>query len=113
MSGRAACACVHARVRTCAYVCARITLTLICLHPGREYDMVGQCRGRLAVRPKKAHAILFYSQHPDGTVDRASKHGGVRSVWFGVRTRVCACRVGSGMVGYGRVSGCGNGVCGR
>ena len=38
--------------------------------------MVAQCRARLSVRPKKAHAILFYSQHPDGSLDRSSKHGG-------------------------------------
>jgi hypothetical protein len=28
------------------------------------------------VRPKKAHAILFYSQNPSGQHDRNSLHGG-------------------------------------
>jgi hypothetical protein len=28
------------------------------------------------VKPKKAHAILFYSQHPDQTADLSSLHGG-------------------------------------
>ena len=41
-----------------------------------EYKMVAQCRARLSVRPKKAHAVLFYSQHPDGSLDKSSKHGG-------------------------------------
>ena len=41
-----------------------------------EESMVGQCRSKLAVRPTKAHAVLFYSQHPDGGLDASSKHGG-------------------------------------
>lgn len=41
-----------------------------------EETMVGQCRGALAVRPMKAHAVLFYSQFPDGSLDRSSRHGG-------------------------------------
>jgi len=41
-----------------------------------EQDMLGMCRSKLAVRPKKAHAMLFYSQHPDGQLDPLSKHGG-------------------------------------
>lgn len=33
------------------------------LAPGAwEEAMVGQCKSALAVRPKKAHAVLFYSQ---------------------------------------------------
>lgn len=30
----------------------------------------------MAVKPLKAEAVLFYSQHPDGQVDLASLHGG-------------------------------------
>mmetsp|Transcript_21825 Transcript_21825/g.29927 ORF Transcript_21825/g.29927 Transcript_21825/m.29927 type:complete len:506 (-) Transcript_21825:297-1814(-) len=41
-----------------------------------EEKMVGECRHRLAVKPKKGEAILFYSQHPDGRIDGASLHGG-------------------------------------
>ena len=41
-----------------------------------ERDMIAECRSRLAVAPKKAEAILFYSQFPDGMVDRLSIHGG-------------------------------------
>ena len=41
-----------------------------------EGRMVQQCRSKLAVRPTKAHAILFYSQHPDGVHDPSSLHGG-------------------------------------
>lgn len=37
---------------------------------------MGQCRSGLAVRPRKAHAVLFYSQRPDGSLDPMSKHGG-------------------------------------
>lgn len=43
---------------------------------GWERDMVVHCRTRLSVRPKKASAILFYSQHPNGKPDQASLHGG-------------------------------------
>ena len=38
--------------------------------------MVVECRTRLSFKPKRAKAILFYSQHPDGRLDVASKHGG-------------------------------------
>lgn len=30
----------------------------------------------MAVKPLRAEAVLFYSQHPDGRVDHASLHGG-------------------------------------
>ena len=30
----------------------------------------------LSVKPKKAEAVLFYSQLPDGQPDRMSQHGG-------------------------------------
>jgi hypothetical protein len=38
--------------------------------------MVGHCRSKMAVKPLKAEAVLFYSQHPDGRVDLSSLHGG-------------------------------------
>lgn len=41
-----------------------------------QEEMVAQCRSRLAVRPNSARAVLFYSQHPDGSPDKASLHGG-------------------------------------
>ena len=41
-----------------------------------EEKMVGQCIGRLAVKPVKGRAVLFYSQLPDGRVDDMSLHGG-------------------------------------
>ena len=47
------------------------------LEPGSwEEDMVVQCRSKLAIRPKKSRAVLFYSQYPNGTVDGMSLHGG-------------------------------------
>lgn len=42
---------------------------------GWEADMIEQCRGRFAVAPKRGHAILFYSQTPDGALDASSLHG--------------------------------------
>ena len=30
----------------------------------------------MGVRPVKAQAVLFYSQHPNGALDRQSMHGG-------------------------------------
>jgi len=41
-----------------------------------EEKMVANCRTRLAVRPHSSRAVLFYSQHPDGSVDDSSLHGG-------------------------------------
>lgn len=42
------------------------------LTPGSwEEEMTAHCRSRLAVKPKKAAAALFYSQHPDGTEKQA------------------------------------------
>lgn len=40
-----------------------------------EAKMMTQCVGRLAVKPKKARAVLFYSQLADGRVDENSMHG--------------------------------------
>ena len=45
--------------------------------PGTWQDeMVGHCYTKLAVRPRKGDALLFYSQRADGTIDPLSKHGG-------------------------------------
>ncbi|CAK4632096.1 unnamed protein product [Aphanomyces euteiches] len=41
-----------------------------------EHDMVEKCSSRLASYPRKTHAILFYSQKPNGEVDPMSRHGG-------------------------------------
>lgn len=40
-----------------------------------EEDLVTLCRSQLAVRPHSSRAVLFYSQHPNGEVDRSSLHG--------------------------------------
>ena len=36
---------------------------------------MGECINKLAVQPKKARAVLFYSQKEDGSVDERSLHG--------------------------------------
>jgi len=41
-----------------------------------EPGLVDQCYSRLAAAPKKGRAILFYSQHPDGSLDNHAQHGG-------------------------------------
>jgi len=41
-----------------------------------QRTMVADCRSRLKFKPIKAEAILFYSQFPNGVVDRLSIHGG-------------------------------------
>lgn len=41
-----------------------------------EEDMAAKCTSRLAVKPHKSRAVLFYSQHPNGEPDEMSKHGG-------------------------------------
>ena len=41
-----------------------------------QRKMVGKCRSRLALKPRRAEAILFYSQFPDGSPDRLSLHAG-------------------------------------
>ena len=41
-----------------------------------QRKMVADCRTMFTVKPKKAEAILFYSQNPDGTTDKMSIHGG-------------------------------------
>ena len=41
-----------------------------------QRKMVADCRTMFTVKPKKAEAILFYSQHPDGSTDKMSIHGG-------------------------------------
>jgi len=46
------------------------------LQPGSWQEaMMGECINRLAVQPKKARAVLFYSQKEDGMVDEKSLHG--------------------------------------
>jgi prolyl 4-hydroxylase len=40
-----------------------------------EESLAAKCRTRLVVEPKPGRAVLFYSQHPNGTVDKASLHG--------------------------------------
>jgi len=40
-----------------------------------EEDLVATCRSKLAVRPHSSRAVLFYSQHPNGEVDKSSLHG--------------------------------------
>lgn len=41
-----------------------------------EEKMVATCRSRFSLRPHRGRAVLFYSQHPDGSEDKKSKHGG-------------------------------------
>ena len=41
-----------------------------------QRDLVGKCRSQLALKPRKAEAILFYSQTPWGDPDRSSLHAG-------------------------------------
>lgn len=43
---------------------------------GWQHAMVDDCYSKLAVKPKKARAVLYYSQLPDGTLDPLSRHGG-------------------------------------
>jgi hypothetical protein len=37
--------------------------------------MIKECQTKLAVKPRRAHAVIFYSQYPDGVLDRNSLHG--------------------------------------
>jgi prolyl 4-hydroxylase len=41
-----------------------------------EIDMVQKCSTKLASYPRKGHAVLFYSQKPNGELDPMSLHGG-------------------------------------
>jgi hypothetical protein len=41
-----------------------------------EEEMVATCRSKLAVKPYRGRAVLFYSEHPNGKPDQMSKHGG-------------------------------------
>jgi len=53
------------------------TNALDVLTPGSwEETMAANCRSRLAVKPHKSRAVLFYSQLPNGELDNMSKHGG-------------------------------------
>mmetsp|Transcript_4607 Transcript_4607/g.18348 ORF Transcript_4607/g.18348 Transcript_4607/m.18348 type:complete len:292 (+) Transcript_4607:967-1842(+) len=40
-----------------------------------EESLVGQCRSKLALKPKLGEALLFYNQKPDGSRDDSSLHG--------------------------------------
>jgi prolyl 4-hydroxylase len=40
-----------------------------------EKQLIKKCKLHTVGRPKKLGAVLFYSQHPDGRVDRSSLHG--------------------------------------
>lgn len=40
-----------------------------------EFKMVSECRSKLAIKPVKLEAIMFYSQKSNGVVDRSSRHG--------------------------------------
>eukprot|EP00940_MAST-03C_sp_MAST-3C-sp2_P001804 g1804.t1 len=72
-----------------------------------EAKMVEQCYTRFSTEARKGDAVLFYSQHPNGTLDRQSLHGGCPVlegqkwaanvwVWNGCR---------SGIFGFGRGDG--------
>merc|ERR1712177_178204 len=39
-------------------------------------DMVVTCKTKLSIKPTNSKAVLFYSQYPNGTLDRTSIHGG-------------------------------------
>jgi hypothetical protein len=41
-----------------------------------QEEMVATCRSKLAVKPHRGRAVLFYSEHPNGERDDMSKHGG-------------------------------------
>lgn len=54
-----------------------IDLRAIGIKPGSWQErLVVECRSKLAVRPVKAQAVLFYNQLPEGGQDNASLHGG-------------------------------------
>ena len=56
---------------------AGMDLADIGIKPGSwEERLVVACRSKLAVKPKKAEAVLFYDQLPQGGQDDASLHGG-------------------------------------
>ena len=40
-----------------------------------EDKLIDKCYGKFAVPPRRGDAILFYSQKPDGTMDKNSLHG--------------------------------------
>jgi len=44
-------------------------------HGSWEEELTVQCRSQLSVRPHSSRAVLFYSQHPNGEVDKSSLHG--------------------------------------
>ena len=40
-----------------------------------ERDLITRCKTKFVVKPKRAEAILFYSQLPSGAPDHMSEHG--------------------------------------
>lgn len=56
----------YLRSRPCGWQVTKQGLTKDLKKGSWEEKMTAQCRSRLAVKPKKAMAALFYSQHPDG-----------------------------------------------
>lgn len=41
-----------------------------------ELEMVETCHSKVAVKPKRGDGVIFYSQHVNGDLDAASRHGG-------------------------------------
>jgi len=41
-----------------------------------ERALLAECKSRLSVKAVKTEAVLFYSQHPNGTANFLTKHGG-------------------------------------
>ena len=41
-----------------------------------EEEMVAKCNSKLAIKPQRATAILFYNQLPSGAKDERVLHGG-------------------------------------
>jgi len=52
-----------------------------------QRKMVADCRTMFTVQPRRGEAILFYSQHPDGQVDKMSIHGGYIAAH--IHTHIC------------------------
>lgn len=65
----------QAEAETSAYLDSK-NLTDLFPQDTWQRNMIVECRSRMAVKPVKAEAVLFYSQFPDGRADRLSVHGG-------------------------------------
>merc|ERR1712194_6564 len=47
------------------------------IKPGSwQEKLIVKCKTKLSIRPSNTKAILFYSQYPDGTLDKSSIHAG-------------------------------------